>query len=491
MNLYSLDHQKMSSLPGAVKQLLAEKARRSLHTFFQLYAWPILQSGVAFVDNWHIHAMCEHLEAVHSGQIKRLIINVPFRMLKSTIVSQAFPAWEWVSEPSTQYLTASYAKDLSTRDAVNSRRIIESYKYQSAFGSKFRMTSDQNVKTRYENDKGGSRTVISTDSSGTGFGGNRVIWDDPISALNADSETARDDAIEFWKGTLSTRLNDPMNDAFIIVHQRLNPGDATGYVLANETELGWEHLILPMRYDPKIISISSIGYKDPRKREGELLFPKRLDEPTVKSLETTLGSYHTSAQLQQSPTQRSGRVYLTEKITIIDKLPARVSSSARYWDKAGTEGGGCFTAGVLMYRLTDGKYVIAHCNKGQWGAGKREDRIKQQAMADGHSVRVFVEQEPGSGGKDSALSTVSNLAGFAAYADLPGAEGSKLKRADPLAAQMEAGNVYMIRGDWNQPMIDEMDSFPDGKYKDQCDAANGAFVKVSDNLLDWDKLTRM
>ena len=154
--------------------LLQEKTRRdamvNLHTFLQHYAWPVLQPGTKFVDNWHIHAICEHLEAVSTGQIKRLVINLPFRMLKSTIISQAFPAWEWIKRPHLQYLTASYAKDVATRDAVDSRKIIESQLYQDAWGAKFKMTSDQNVKTRYENDAKGSRVVTATDAAGTGFG---------------------------------------------------------------------------------------------------------------------------------------------------------------------------------------------------------------------------------------------------------------------------------------------------------------------------------
>lgn len=145
----------------------AEQARRSLYRFFVDYAWPVLQPGTEYVDNWHIHAICEHLEAVTRGEIKRLLINMPFRMLKSTLITQTWPSWEWLSKPSIQYLTASYAKDVATRDAVDSRRIIESEKYQRAFGHLFRMTSDQNVKTRYENDKKGSRIITATDAAGT------------------------------------------------------------------------------------------------------------------------------------------------------------------------------------------------------------------------------------------------------------------------------------------------------------------------------------
>lgn len=179
-----------------LEEIRAERARRKLHDFLVYFAWPALQPGKPFVDNWHIGAICEHLEAVNAGQIKRLIINVPFRMLKSTITSVAFPAWEWIDRPQLSYLTSSYAKVLSTRDAVDSRRVIESELYQRCFGDRFRLTSDQNEKQRYENDKRGQRTVTSTDATGTGFGGERLIVDDPVSAKESNSPTAIEASIE-------------------------------------------------------------------------------------------------------------------------------------------------------------------------------------------------------------------------------------------------------------------------------------------------------
>ena len=237
MELYSLNFPNGKKV--STSRLRAELAERSFNYFFKTFAWPVLQPGTAFKDNWHIHAISDHLEAVASGQIKRLLINIPFRMLKSSIVSQAFPAWEWIRRPELQYLTASYARDVAVRDAVNSRRIIESEAYQNAFGDRFQMAGDQNVKSRQDTDKSGTRTCTSTEGAATGFGGNRIIIDDPISAKDADSMVAIASSIEFYKGTVATRLNDPQNDAIIVVHQRLNSNDLTGYLLANET--GWEH----------------------------------------------------------------------------------------------------------------------------------------------------------------------------------------------------------------------------------------------------------
>lgn len=287
---------------------LAEDAKGNLKLFFQEFAWPVLEPATPFVDNWHIDAVCEHLEAVSRGEIKRLIINMPFRMLKSTLVTQTFPVWEWLTRAHLQYLTASYAKDVATRDAVNSRRIIESDNFEMCYSNCFEMTGDQNVKTRYENNKRGQRVVTSTEGAGTGFGGNRIIVDDPINSQEANSEPQRLSSIEWYKGTAATRMNNPQEDAVILVHQRLHENDLTGHILREEAGAGWCHLILPMRYVKKHAVTTSIGFKDPRTKEGELLFPKRLNEDTVKTLEATLGTYHTAAQLQQRPNPRGGVV---------------------------------------------------------------------------------------------------------------------------------------------------------------------------------------
>lgn len=297
----------MSDEIPSILALEAEMSRRSLRAFLEFFAWPVLQPATPFRGNWHIDAICDHLQAVKHAQIRKLLVNMPFRMLKSTIISQAFPVWDWIDNPSREFLTASYASDVAMRDAVESRRIIESPKFQAAFGRIFKMASDQNVKTRYENDRHGKRIITATGAAGTGFGGDIRITDDPISAREADSIVAIKTSVEWWKGTMSTRANDPGDKREVIVHQRMNADDLTGYILTNLT--GWDHLILPFRYDPKLRKTTSIGFNDPRKIPGELIHPARVNEEAAKDLESTLGSYHKEAQLQQNPAPRGGIIF--------------------------------------------------------------------------------------------------------------------------------------------------------------------------------------
>lgn len=458
--------------------LLQEKVRREseqdLHTFLVHYAWPVLAPGTAFVDNWHVRSICEHLEAISDGQIKRLVINLPFRMLKSTIVSQAFPAWEWVRKPHLQYLTASYAKDVATRDAVDSRKIIESQMYQEAWGSRFKMTSDQNVKTRYENDKKGSRVVTATDAAGTGFGGNRIIVDDPVSALEADSETARANSIEWWKGTAATRLNNPKEDAIIVVHQRLHQEDLTGYLLAEEK--GWEHLVLPMRYDPELRKTTSLGFHDPRKTEGELLSPARLDEATVEEMESRLGKYHTAAQLQQNPVSREGtifkrtdwRFYHAPPYQMVNEMDEIVWS----WDCAfkGLSTSD-YVAGLCIGRKGANKYLLGRVvERMGFGATKRAILT---ASKNTHFARKLVatlieDKANGPAVIDELQDDVPALTPISP-------QGGKVARANAVQPQHEAGNFYLpsleMEGfDWVNDFMDLFAKFPGVKNDDEVDA---------------------
>ena len=447
----------------------AENAEKNLYDFFRFFAWPVLQPNTEFKDNWHIGAICEHLQAVRDGQIKKLIINMPFRMLKSSIVSQAFPAWAWIASPSTQFLTASYAKEVATRDAVDSRRIIDSMYYQKAFGSRFMLTSDQNVKTRYENDKRGMRTITSTDGAGTGFGGDIRIVDDPVSAKDADSPLALAASIEWWKGTFATRANDPERGAVIIVHQRLNANDLTGYVLANES--GWEHLVLPFRYDPAISKTTSIGFKDPRTQEGELIHPARIGEEMAKELEKTLGSYHKLAQLQQNPEPRGGIIFkrehwrfwkalpqLDEIVLSVDCTFKDLQSSdyvaIQAWGRAGANH-------YLLHRLKEHLGFSATCKAIKSVRALVCEKFKPAVNA------VLVEDKANGSAVIETLGT--EIGGIIAITP----DGGKVARAYAMQPDQEAGNVWLPDPSVMPEIevyLSELSAFPGVAHDDETDS---------------------
>jgi len=452
-----------------------ELASRSLAEFVGM-AWHVIEPNQEYVHGWHIDALSEHLEAVSNGQITRLLINIPPGTMKSMECGVFWPAWEWgpLGRASIRFIGASHEEGLATRDNRRMRSLVQSQWYQERWP--IRLLGDQNVKTYFENEDTGWRQSCPVKSM-TGKRGDRVLWDDPHSVEAALSAAERETALRVFKETLPTRLNNPDSSAIVIVMQRLHEQDVSGLIISNLKEYGYEHLCLPMEFEPKRKCYTSIGFEDPRTEEGELLFPERFPRHVVERDKVVMGSYAYSGQMQQSPTPRGGGFFAWENLEIKDVIPDnQLVKVVRYWDKAGTKDGGAYTAGVKIASLRDGSYAVLDVVRGQWQAFQREKVIKQTAQADGLDVTVWVEQEPGSGGKESAESTIKNLAGYIVKAER--ATGDKEVRAEPYAVQVEAGNVVLLKGAWNKAFIEEHKSFPVG-YKDQVDSASGGFNKVA------------
>lgn len=288
----------------------------SLYVFLKS-AWRYIDPA-QWKDAWAVEAICEHLQAVVDGQIKRLIINCPPRIGKSNTVSVAFPAWTWAQPTSTPtcgpgvpFLYASYADKLSLRDSVKCRRLIESKWYQARWGNRFQLTTDQNTKSRFTNDKGGDRLITSIGAGVTGEGGNIICIDDPNAANDVESEATTEATITWWTTAMPTRLNDPEFGAFIIIQQRLGEDDLTGHILEHEAD-GWTHLCLPGRYEPERSFHTVIGWKDPRTEPGELLWPERFSEEYLKRLERSMGPYTFAGQIQQRPEPKGGGIIKRE-----------------------------------------------------------------------------------------------------------------------------------------------------------------------------------
>jgi len=472
------DLRGLERIPS-LEEIDQELAVRSLgHFVKQMWRWA---DPGDFKPGWHIDAICEHLEAVSKGQIRRLIINIPPRHMKSLAVAVFWPAWTWLYNPAEQWLFASYAESLSIRDSVKCRRLIQSLAYQellSKYQPDFVLTGDQNTKIRFENNFGGYRLATSIGGALTGEGGGIIGIDDPHNVIEGESEQVRKGVLDWWDQAMSTRLNDPKKGSFVIIMQRVHEGDLTGHVLAKN--MGWVHLCLPARYEGENRTTSPLNFVDPRKEIDEPLWPEQYGDKELATVEKELGSYGIAGQLQQRPSPRTGNMFPAQNFQIVKAINTSIhslESSVRSWDKAGTQDAGAYTAGVLMHKMKDGSFVVGDVKRGQWSAGQREAVIKQTAQLDGDDVTIWVEQEPGSGGKESAESSIRNLFGFSAFADR--VTGDKVTRADPYSAQVEISNVKLLAGDWNREFIHEHELFPNGKYKDQVDAASMCFAKLT------------
>jgi predicted phage terminase large subunit-like protein len=251
------------------------------------------------VWGWHMDAICEHLQAIAEGKIQDLLITVPPGFSKSLLAAVMFPTWAWARKPSSRWMFASYDQALSTRDSVKRRQLVNSRWYQERWP--LQITTDQNQKTYFENEGKGYMLATSVKGHATGQHPDHCVLDDLQDAQGAASALERLSTKEWVKATLATR-GAGRGVRHVAIMQRLNEEDIASYFL----ELGYEHLMLPMRYEPSRSKVTCIGFKDPRTEPGELLDPKRYPEHIVTKLEDTLGPYHTAGQLQQRPSPAGG-----------------------------------------------------------------------------------------------------------------------------------------------------------------------------------------
>jgi predicted phage terminase large subunit-like protein len=454
-------------------------ARKSLHEFVR-QAWAQVESA-PFVDNWHVGAICEHLQAVTAGQIQNLLINVPPGLGKSLLTSVFWPAWEWAIDATVRWFFASYDQKLSIRDAVRCRALISLPWYRTRCAQGFNLNDDQNQKTYYETDRTGYRLSTSIGGHASGEHPDRIVCDDPHNVQQAESATERQAVLDWWDLTMSTR-GVPRNARRVIIMQRLHQNDLSGHVLGKGD---WVHICLPMRFECGRMSTTPLDWTDPRTEEGSLLCPAQFSAAAVAQLEKALGSYGAAGQLQQRPVPREGGMFKQTYFNQRVKAAPFQAQRVRYWDRAATQDGGCYTAGTLLARNDAGNWYVEHVVHGQWEPDTRDEQILAAALRDrkryapNQEPVIWIEHEPGSSGVDAYKYIARKLAGFRICADRP--TGAKEVRAEPWASQCAANNVYLVDdGTWDIPgWIDEHCSFPLGKLKDRVDSASGAFGKLA------------
>lgn len=279
-------------------------------------AWKIVEPNT-FIPNWHIDAIAELLQAVRDGNILDVLITMPPRHSKSLLVSVLYPVWEWITRPSYRWVFASYAFNLSVRDSVKRRKILKSKWFQDRWGDKFSIIAEQDTKVRYENNKNGFMLASSVGGSNTGEGGERIVADDPHNVKKIESEDVRQDTVDWWNIVMSTRRNDILRSARIVVQQRTHEGDVAGDIIERG---GYVHLNLPTEFGFEGATRCRISWtikatgklhtwEDPRTEVGELLNPARFDAAANERAKLDLGDYQYAAQHGQNPTPPKGQIF--------------------------------------------------------------------------------------------------------------------------------------------------------------------------------------
>jgi phage terminase large subunit-like protein len=398
----------MLTLPS-LHEIDVALAERSLAEFTR-QAWPIVEPATRYSHNWHIDAISDHLEAVSNGEIHDLIINIPPRCMKSLLTCVMWPTWTWAHYPESRWMFLSYDQQLSTRDSLKCRRIIQSAWYQQRWGHVFQLSGDQNMKTRFENDKAGFRMSSSTGGGATGEGGQFVVVDDPLKADDANSPVALETVNTWWGETMSTRSNEPKSRRRVIIMQRLHDRDLVGYVLEkmqDEEYPQYELLCLPMEYEPHRCRLTT-GWEDPRTEPGELLWPERYDAKENRRLHAELGETGYSAQMQQRPVPAGGSIFKAawwegerNRYVYHDAaLKTNVVARWQFWDTAlKDKENNDFSACITVELLADYRLLIRHVWQEKLTSNLLPGEIERLAMhwnRDGKLRGVIVEDK-GSG----------------------------------------------------------------------------------------------
>jgi len=310
--------------------------------------------------------------------------------------------------------------------------------------------------------------------------GHIIVIDDPLNPLSSEmSESARKEANVWLDRTVSSRKSIKKVTPIILIMQRLHQEDPTGHYL--ELGLPVKHIKLPAEIRPGDKNTIPNPPELAEFYEDRLLDPVRLSRVVINQMTQQLGQFGGAGQLDQHPVPPGGGMFKTDFLKILPETPNRGQSARRvmYWDKAATAGGGDYTVGVFMWEMKGKvvpKYVIVKVVRGQWDSHDRERIIKEEALICGKDVTYVVEQEPGSGGKESAESTIRNLAGYKVIAERP--TGDKQLRADVLSVQVNNGNVGIVNGPWLSEYKEEMEYFPLARHDDQIDGTSGAFNQL-------------
>ena len=424
----------------------------------------------------------------------------------SMIVSVMFPAWLWgpYNWPQARIICASHSIGLAERDTRRMKQLIGSDWYVEHWGDHVEMSVDQNSKTNFENTFTGWRRAISAGGI-TGYRADFVLIDDPHSVVGAESDAERETTLVWFREAIPTRLNDPRKSAIVVIMQRLHENDVSGYILENLRE--YDHLMLPMLYDPDRAKPTKLGYEDARSERDELLFPARFPRGVVESYRN-MGPYAFEGQMQQSPIPRGGGVIKDADWILWDKpeyppLDLVIASlDTAYTEKTTNDASALTIWGVFSgghdkqaTRLIDryGQPFPAPRSSGAEGTSKAVLMYAFNERYEFHTLvkrvaeeckrfkvdRLLVEGKASGISVGQELRRLYNTEGFAVQMINPGAQ-DKLARLHSIQHLFNEGMIYAPDKTWAEQVIRQVSSFPKGKHDDLVDSTSQALRHLRD-----------
>lgn len=437
-----------------------DAASRAHFSLFLRRVMATVSPGVRYRHNWHLEAISEYLAACARGDISRLVINLPPRMLKSTLISVAWPAWLLGHRPAERLMVASYAQSLSLKHSTDCRLVMESGWYQQVFPNTV-IANDQNEKEKFVTTQRGYRRAVSVGGAAIGEGGNVLIVDDPLNPLQASHHQQRESVNQWFDHTWATRLDDKQTGVMLLVMQRLHDEDLTGYLLEKG---GWEHLCLPAIAPVReVISLGSFSHT---REVGEALHPAREPLSVLEQLQRDVGSANFAAQYQQAPLKLVGSVVKPEWFVRIDGLSEN-GEIYQSWDTGIKAGAQHDASACATFMLKEGMHYLMDMR-----VVRQEYPVLKRTILE-HAARfgpqAILLEDKGSG--QSLLQELRRESELPFIAINPAAD--KLTRLIRVTPLMEAGKVALPKqASWLAAFEQELSRFPDGPHDDQVDAVS-------------------
>jgi predicted phage terminase large subunit-like protein len=474
----------VSATRVSADRFVREMCRESYYQFF-LEFWPII-AAEKLNPAWYIKLLCDELQDISERVFRNepkegdMVWNCPPGTSKSSVVSILWQPWIWTRMPSARFISGCYAEKLALDHSRKSRDVVMSEKYKKLF-PEVKLREDQNTKGYFATTDGGIRYAVGVGGSVLGMHAHFIAIDDPLDPQEALSDLEIATANTWMDETLSRRKVNLMLTPTVLIMQRLHQDDPSGHKLAKGGRV--KHFCLPCdtSWEIKPERLRQYYQDDPAGGPNLLLDPDRLSQSALDDALEDLTEVPFAGQYGQSPIPRGGAMFLVDRLTQMYTAPTRWKRGPfRYWDKAGKKKKrSAWTVGVKGALDFQDRVWVLDVIRGQWDSGFREQKIVDTARLDGRECIQVVEQEPSSGGEESAEGTAKRvtLAGYRCIIDVP--RGDKETRADPFSTQVNIGNVILLNGHWNAEYIKELRFFPRSKYKDQVDASGGLFAKLA------------
>jgi predicted phage terminase large subunit-like protein len=395
---------------------------------------------------------------------RRLMVCMPPRHGKSEYISKYLPSWYLGKHPSKRVILTSYEASFAASWGRKARNLLEEHGH--AFQQEVANSPSAADNWNISGHDGGMSTA-GAGGAITGKGAHLAIIDDPIkNSEEAASEVIRNKIWEWYQSTLYTRLEP--DGVLILVQTRWHEDDLAGRLIKQARSGDGE----PWR----ILNLPAI------REEGKALWPERFSIEDLMRIKKTVGDYTWESLYQGNPTPREGSFFKVNRFNFAESQPFNLKC-VRAWDLAATEGDGDYSAGVKIGEDSEGRIFICDVQRGQWATDDRDRWIKFTAGTDGRQCQIRFAQDPGQAGKSQALQLVRMLAGYPVKTNV--VSGDKETRADGFSSQVNGGNVWIVKGDWNQKYIEELRQFPRGKHDDQVDASSDAFNELTTKKPVW------